>query len=108
MIQWDEQVQTGVQLMDHEHHKLINMINALEQVIDTERDAPIEQILQGLTHYATLHFEHEEALFRKSQWPGLESHQTYHAQFREQVVQFTREGSDPQKLHAFLKQWLLE
>jgi len=108
MIEWNEEVKTGIEMIDREDQKLFNMINALEQALDNGSTAPLAQIINGLMEYTLTHFEHEEALCRTSGWPGLEAHQKLHRQLRDQVSALKENAVDPQSLHTFLLQWLVE
>ncbi len=112
---WDQHFSTGIEVVDEQHRRLVELINRLGESLITT-DAPDEAALRAmfdeLAEYAKYHFTDEEQLMEQS---GIASghqdwHRQRHAQFVEQlsVMWNTRSAmSNPgEVLHEFLCAWL--
>lgn len=111
---WDENFTTGLELVDDQHHRLVDLVNQLgESLIDRQLSADsLESIFAQLADYASYHFGEEERLMAKS---GVspryrELHIEHHAQFIEQLSRMWNSRaamSNPAEiLHGFLSSWL--
>lgn len=87
---WDRRYELDLERVDVQHHHLVNMLNALIEVITEQRHASEEDILQlldGLEAYAREHFADEERLM--AEWGcdlrHIEAHTRQHHIFAEQV-----------------------
>ena len=107
VIQWTEGFSVGVPLMDEQHKRLIDLINATQFPCD-ERALTVG--IAKMFDYAAVHFQAEEALLRSRQYPGLAVHIGEHQQFREKAQDLaSRNLRDPHisaQLNAFLCRWL--
>lgn len=76
---WREQMSVHNNLIDAEHKNLIDLINAVEVAINTadNRDILIET-LDRLMQYTKTHFEHEEVIQQKINYPGIAAHKEEH------------------------------
>lgn len=111
---WDDNFTTGLQRVDDQHHRLVDLVNQLgESLIDRQLSAhALEAIFTQLADYASYHFSEEERLMEKS---GIspqhrELHFRHHAQFIEQVSRMwnsrTTMANPAEILHGFLSSWL--
>lgn len=104
----------GVDLFDLQHQQLIEMIdrlggNKLSLPGHDERMA----LMHDLVHYALEHFDAEEELMRKYNYPGFEDHLEEHRIFRMQVILFFEElNANEEKTVAeawkFLQEWIVD
>lgn len=115
-MHWDTPFLTGFDLVDRQHHALVNLVNkaaahlALE---DGVAQAVVGPLLDQLTRYAGVHFRDEEQLMHAG---GLDArhiahHQASHAAFVREVLQmrqqFDTEGQVAGRaLLSFLANWL--
>jgi hemerythrin len=114
-IQWTERFSVGVEELNRQHQRLIQMINRLlsqQEPIDTHSEA-ISDILLAMTSYAEEHFKTEEDLMQKYGYPGLEDQQRRHRAYRKKVVHLSvatmyGESSVPETLVAYLRDWWVE
>jgi len=113
LITWSDALSTGVDGMDKQHRKLVDMINELFVAMRDGRDrSAIAPILQQLIDYTASHFSAEEMLMKNHNYPGLEEHKKLHAQFVSKVLDFQKRFESghrltPAEVFNFLKGWLL-
>ncbi len=89
-FKWDRRFELGLDVVDAQHHQLVDMLNVLIEVVTDRRHAGEEQILSlldGLQAYACEHFRDEEALMDK--WgctpAHIAAHTRQHEIFAEQI-----------------------
>jgi diguanylate cyclase (GGDEF)-like protein/hemerythrin-like metal-binding protein/PAS domain S-box-containing protein len=112
---WTPQLETGIALVDEQHHRLVAMLNRLAQQHAQGASADdIRTILSGLADYADYHFKYEEGVWQSALsgdiW--LDQHLHTHRGFFEHITNLS--GADrPFKevmndLFPFLVQWLAQ
>ena len=111
---WAAYFETGFGEVDAQHHKLVDLINALAQRATTGaaiQPAELAHVLDGLGSYAAHHFSTEEALMERV---GLDprhirAHRQSHSDFVAQV-EAMRGTADPTRavsvLYRFVTSWL--
>ncbi len=112
---WDQHFETGLEMVDQQHHALVDLINRFGESL-TERDnvspAEIEDLFNELTAYAKYHFrEEEELMLRAGLDPRhIEAHVNLHSAFLEEVALIHEAGADrarvSERLLKFLTHWL--
>jgi hemerythrin-like metal-binding protein len=115
-VEWsDERMSIGVPSIDADHRQLIDLINAVEAVVEQKApSADIERVLAQLAQYVTFHFGREEEMMRKAGYPGLTLHELLHEEFSQRVCQLTAQqflSNDlaySKELLGFLSAWLIE
>jgi len=113
-IQWEDKYSTGIQEMDDQHRRIIELINELyDGRLDGHADDAMIDALHGITEYARKHFKDEEALMAKVNFPLLDEHRVEHHQLIKNIVDFHRRvagNAPPSNLEflSFLKKWLAE
>ncbi|MBX7218842.1 MAG: bacteriohemerythrin [Blastocatellia bacterium] len=109
---WDDSFLTGHHLVDTQHQELFHMVNHLHDAIIAQKDKEIlSSLLEKLTHYTVEHFEAEEALMVKINYPHLTVHQRKHnelAQQAKEIIENYRTGKYVLSitLSRFLSNWL--
>lgn len=84
MIHWKSEFDTGVAEVDHDHKRLVEGLNKLEELITTGRGSEsISAVLGFLDRYSNEHFAREEACMHRMQCPAAAANKAAHAQFRE-------------------------
>lgn len=85
-ITWTPDLATGNITIDTEHKELIRMIgNLMDACSSGKGRTEMVNTIRFLNDYTTKHFSHEEELQRRSQYPDLNNHLRYHAEFRKTV-----------------------
>ncbi len=112
LIQWNETLCLNIAEIDAQHHKLVDMINELNDAMRQSKGKELlARILNGLVAYAGTHFKVEEVYFAKLGYPETEKHKAEHAAFVRKVSEF-KQGFDAGKLGmsmqvmSFLSDWL--
>jgi hemerythrin len=114
-IQWSEQFSVGVEELDRQHQRLIQMLNRLlsrQEPTDTHSEV-ISDTLLAMTRYAEEHFKTEEGLMERYGYPNLEEQKRQHRAYRKKTVDLsmaTMYGVDsvPETLVAYLRDWLVQ
>ncbi len=87
-IEWHDALSVGAPELDAHHRHLAGLINRLADLAgDAARAEGAHGVLTELAHYATYHFEQEEALMRALGFPGLDEHRAEHEQYCEVIAE---------------------
>ncbi|MBU0985514.1 MAG: bacteriohemerythrin [candidate division Zixibacteria bacterium] len=114
LIQWSDKYSVGVDAMDRQHQKLIDMINDLHGAMKKGRGrAIIGEIVNELISYCRLHFSTEERLLAQHSYPDIEQHRIKHQQLVEKVMDMKTELKDDHapaahNMMKFLNDWLIQ
>jgi two-component system NtrC family sensor kinase len=112
---WDESFVTGLDFVDEQHHRLVEIINQVGGVLNDSskaRSPELQTIFKELSNYAQRHFAEEEALMaagcldaRYVVW-----HKKQHQDFIDQLLSMWRSRdalvNPAEILHGFLASWL--
>ena len=114
---WDECFITGIDVVDDQHHQLVNLINEfgalmMRPVAADKQD--IESLFSGLARYARKHFAEEEQLMTEKEIDlrHVEHHVQSHDQFTEDLLIFyenitEHRSEDAHELLKYLINWLV-
>ena len=86
---WDNKFNTGVDVVDTQHHKLVDLINRLVAITTHQSGTgELGEILTELANYTVYHFNTEEELMRQYQIDNFhqQSHIKAHQHFTAQVM----------------------
>ncbi len=110
----DHMLIIGVDEIDEDHSKLVNLFNILNHSI-TEGAATdyVESVLEELINCTVWHFSHEERLMLKYGYDALEEHRDEHQDLiisiKELQQKFRQSGKlDEREDLEFLERWLTE
>jgi hemerythrin-like metal-binding protein len=111
---WNESFITGVDSIDEQHKRLVELINQLAVIQSATTPDPqaIEAVFRELVDYAHVHFRDEEQLMRSAgiEATNFQHHVKVHRDFITQVkVIWQARGlmsSPAETLHGFLSAWL--
>ncbi len=115
LARFDESIMTGNKMIDEQHRELIEKINQLVQSCEQGREkVKAIKMLHYLADYADLHFNEEEALQERIQYPGLLEHRQKHEDFRRSVselFEMLEEEEGPSErfveaVHRNVTEWL--
>jgi len=78
-IQWKDEYNVGIDSIDQQHRKLVNLINQLQTAVDYSTGEEFErEALDELVDYTLTHFGYEEGLMEKYGYPEFEPHKAQH------------------------------
>ena len=113
-INWTDSFSVGVTQFDEQHKQLVRMLNRLIADPDAgTRSETIAELLSAMTNYAQEHFEAEEELMEKHNYPQLKEHTAQHHAFRRKtgdlcMATMNEVGTVPESLLQYLRDWLVE
>lgn len=111
---WNPAWESGVEEVDGQHKELLRRMELLSiKMIEGGELAETERTLLFLRDCVEFHFNAEEALMRKIDYPGLAGHHKVHIEMRKKVndlVHGYRHGHniEPSGVMGFLVSWLIE
>ncbi len=112
-ILWKESYSIGINAIDEQHKKLIEIINELykAQKIGTSQTI-IKEVLHKLTDYTIYHFTMEEEMQVKCLFPKLKEHKEEHAGFVTTLNELKKDSDKKNLLLSlktldFLKDWTI-
>ena len=113
-LDWNPDFGTGIFEIDYEHHRLVDMLNEINELLLNKAEPDtVADTLAGFHTLATARFALEEEIMRDQKYAGLEGRRDIHYQLLDQV----REMMDAYETGAFrtgasrpdtLKEWLAE
>lgn len=111
-MQWDEHYSVGIKVIDEQHQRLFTMIQDFyDQMRQKHTKEGMAEILKGLTDYSLYHFNSEESLMTRHQYPRYPQHKNEHTKFIQKVEDFRLRFDSgqlviPIEIADFLKSWL--
>lgn len=112
LIEWTDDLDTGVRIIDNQHRRIVDYINRLYEVQQKQagRQA-VAEVMDDLIEYTVAHFSYEESLMAQSGYPMLIPHQKTHQLFIKRINLFAerhRSGEDiADELLGILRKWLI-
>ncbi|HYB49903.1 MAG TPA: bacteriohemerythrin [Burkholderiaceae bacterium] len=110
-IVWNSTLNTGIDVIDSQHRRIVSYINALEEARAAKDRTRVGHIIEQLVDYTQSHFGFEESLMEEAGYRFLKPHQKVHELFIKRVNSFTvraAKGEDiSDELHTMLSTWLL-
>jgi hemerythrin len=116
MIPWKEEYTTGVDTIDEQHHKLLEIADRaydlLKNDLYTDKYDKIVEILLELKDYTIYHFDSEEAYMLSIGYKKILSHKVEHTDFIDKInnIDFTKIDQDQDKyileLLGFVVDWI--
>jgi hemerythrin len=111
-FEWTPDYSVHVEAIDKQHQELIGILNRLfVAVSEQESVAGIEYILDELVKYTQFHFELEEGLMQRANYPEFEAHRQTHKKLIQQLSEL-RDKVERGEEHlyfeilGFVKDWL--
>jgi hemerythrin len=110
MFEWKESFELGIQSIDNQHKKLLEIGNVINDLLINHDDSDdnydeIYEVLEALKNYTIYHFENEEALFLKYNYPEYELHKKEHDAFIAYIQSVNLQNVDEDQ-KQFLKELL--
>lgn len=118
-IIWRDDMNVGVEIIDHQHKYLVCLINIIEAGVNChlEKSLFVEQLSQ-LEAYTHFHFDQEEKFQVQNKFPHYESNKNEHKQLIQKLGEIfgdlnsggnvTLRQKDIGNLFEILKGWLLD
>ncbi|MFO7820214.1 MAG: bacteriohemerythrin [Halanaerobacter sp.] len=91
---WRDSLKIGVKTIDEQHQELFKRFNNFIQVVRSddysqkEKKEKISDTLSFLADYVVTHFDSEEAIQKKYNYPNHEEHHQAHEAFKAKIANF--------------------
>jgi len=112
-VEWKNEYSVGIDSIDQQHKKLLNLINQLQTTVDYSTGEEFERdALDELVAYTKTHFTYEEGLLEQNNYPDFEPHKVQHTKMIEHVEEVLAEYEKDQHTAMsnaveYLKGWLI-
>lgn len=112
LFEWNESYSVGVNEIDVQHQKLVQILNDLHSEMKVGRSREIlGKVLDELVDYSRTHFAFEEKYFDEFGYPDKDLHKASHADYVARVTQFREDflsGKETGSLRVmeFLIHWI--
>lgn len=113
LFTWNDSYSVKVEMCDAQHKKLFEIINHLADAMRAGRGQDVVATTVGeLLLYTRTHFQQEEALLRKANYPQLAPHQELHRKFVADVEALEKQARGGRTANSvevlnLLRDWLL-
>jgi len=111
-VEWKNEYSVGVKAFNDDHKRLFSYLNELHDGLNAGfKVAEMEYILKGLVDYTTSHFQREERLMVKHNYPDYKVHKDEHEALLKEVGEFYADFKAGKKafsfaLLEFLNSWI--
>ena len=110
-IAWSDDLNTGISLIDKQHHRIVEYINSLYDISQTHDRDETARVLNELVDYTLSHFAFEESLMEEAGYSFINGHKKVHELFVKRVNLFKQRfetGEDiSDELLVVLRSWLI-
>ena len=112
-VEWNAKYSVGIESIDQQHKKLIDLINNFQTAVDYSTGEEFErECLAAVVDYTRTHFVYEEGLMNEYGYPGFEAHKAQHQNMINNVEDLLADYEEhPERTMKnaldFLKQWLI-
>ena len=88
IVEWSDELATGILWQDFQHAELIDHINRLQQaILAKQAQAELWRMIDFLEKYVDNHFSMEERYMEVAHDPTIQAHARAHQQFRENLTE---------------------
>lgn len=109
-IVWDSTFDTGIEVIDEQHKRIVDHINELHDAISAHDHDKINHVFEQMIEYTVSHFSFEESMMENHGYPHTAAHKKVHDAFTDRVSRYQKEwenGKDvSRKLLNDLRIWL--
>ncbi len=112
MIKWRNEYTLGIELIDNQHKKLLEIVNRLYSAfIEKKQSEEVLTVLVELADYTKQHFSTEEYYFRKFNYENSDAHMKQHKIFIKKVDEFHAKAKEDSgryvfSIITFLQEWM--
>lgn len=110
-IQWTNDLNTGIDVIDNQHRQIVDFINQLELAQAAKNKAKVKEVVDACVDYTLSHFAFEESLQEEANYSFRGPHKKVHELFTRKVASLQERinlGEDVgEELHGMLARWLI-
>lgn len=109
-LAWQDDLDTGIQVIDNQHKRIVEMINQLHGAQMRRNASLVGQVIEELVDYTISHFAFEETLLEDAGYEFTRAHKKVHELFIKRVSEYRLRfaaGEDvADELKQLLGRWL--
>ncbi len=108
--EWSEELSVGVTVIDEEHRSLIILISRFQDAVSAGKgEEETARVFDKLLDYTMVHFNHEEQIMKKHDYPDIDIQIKEHRKFTKKVMELNRDKKYvfPENVSEFLNSWLV-
>ncbi len=110
LLIWQDDLNTGIDIIDAQHQRIVEMINRLHVTNRTMERIAVGEVIDELVDYTLSHFAFEEELMEEAGYPFCAAHKRVHEVFTKRVAEYRmrfQAGEDiVDDLRSLLSRWL--
>ena len=110
LLTWQDDLNTGIEVIDDQHRRIVSMINQLHQAQARGVALVVADVIDELVDYTLSHFAFEEELMEEAGYPFCAAHRRVHEVFTKRVSEYRlrfQAGEDVvDELKSMLSRWL--
>ncbi|CDF83226.1 Bacteriohemerythrin [Pseudomonas knackmussii B13] len=105
-LAWQDDLNTGIQVIDNQHKRIVEMINQLHDAQVQRLDGKVGQVIEELVDYTLSHFAFEETLLEDAGYEFTRAHKKVHELFIKRVSEYRLRFAAGEDIADELKQLL--
>ena len=110
LLVWQDDLNTGIEVIDHQHMRIVEMINHLQVAQKSLERSAVAEVIDEMVDYTLSHFAFEEELMEEAGYPFSHAHKRVHEIFAKRVAEYRlrfQAGEDvADEMRAMLARWL--
>lgn len=110
-MNWRSEYNTGIEVIDDQHKRILDYINEIEDVRSTHDQVKIKEVLDNIVDYTQSHFTFEESLQEEAEYKYRVPHKRVHDLFIKKIEnyrdRFLMGQAIEEELHQILTKWLI-
>ncbi|AKC85782.1 bacteriohemerythrin [Pseudoxanthomonas suwonensis] len=110
LLLWQDDLDTGIEVIDDQHRRIVSMVNQLHQARTGASPWVVGEVIDELVDYTLSHFAFEEELMEEAGYPFCAAHRRAHEVFTRRVGEYRlryQAGEDVvDELESLLSRWL--
>ena len=87
-IAWSTDLEIGIPPIDKQHKRIVDYINELEKLKDSNTTKEVGDVLEQLVDYTLSHFAFEEELMEESDYVFVKAHKRVHQLFVRKIASY--------------------
>ncbi len=108
-IIWNDRQKLNISILDEQHRGIVSIINTMHYYVKQGKgfDALLPTII-AMEQYSLLHFETEQAMMRKCEYPDYDAHVLLHSHLRDNLSSIKARSfikKDTHEILELLKRW---
>jgi hemerythrin len=111
LIEWTDELNTGIPVIDNQHQRIVAYINKLDHAQQHHSRDEVGEVLDELVDYTLSHFAFEESLMEEAHYTFINAHKKVHQLFVKRVAdyqqRFKMEEDIEEELMHTLRAWLI-